>query len=123
MVTPATVPVVPRAPPAPTASLAQNTMPAAISIPNGVKPAPTKPVANGSVNAGRVPPPAPPTRAPAPPPPSAPQRDQYRCLFDFSTAEAGEVSLIKGEIVELIKQEETGGLFSQLCSASFKTAL
>jgi len=91
-------PVVPAAPAA-VASITKP-MPASIPIPMSAKP-----MTNG--NAGRAPPPPPPAPARAPPP-AAPQRDQYKCLFDFTAEQAGEINLTKGEIVELVKQEDTG---------------
>ncbi|KAM0754619.1 hypothetical protein T439DRAFT_321654 [Meredithblackwellia eburnea MCA 4105] len=66
--------------------------------------APAAPVGNG---AGRAAPP-PPSRPAAPPPPPEPQVDMYRAKFNFDTDQAGEMSLVKDELVEVLQQDDAG---------------
>jgi len=60
-----------------------------------------------------VPPPPPPPAAAA----AAPKDPQYKALYDFAGQTGGELSLRKGEVIE-IQQKENNGKFNLLHSES-----
>ena len=47
---------------------------------------------------------------PPPPPVSAPKKDTYKALYDFSGQSSNELTMIKGEIIEVIQKENNGTL-------------
>ncbi|KAM3585942.1 class II myosin [Umbelopsis sp. WA50703] len=54
--------------------------------------------------------PVPPPPAPSPPAAAAvPSNPQYKCLYPFSSGEAGEISFVKDDIIEVLKQEDENG--------------
>lgn len=54
--------------------------------------------------------PVPPPPAPSPPPAAAePSNPQYKCLYPFSSGEDGEISFVKDDIIEVLKQEDDNG--------------
>ena len=58
----------------------------------------------------RAPPPPPPPPPPAEPP--APKKDTYRVLYDFTGQTGPELSLIKDELLEVIRKEGNGKVLS-----------
>jgi myosin-1 len=67
--------------------------------------APIKTPAASGAGAGRAPPPPP--RAAPPPAPAGPAKDMYKCLYNFA-GQAGEMNLVKGELVELKEKDDNG---------------
>lgn len=57
---------------------------------------------SGSSGTRSVPPP------PSRPPVAAPQKDTYKALYDFSGQSGNELTMIKGEIVEIVQKESNG---------------
>ncbi|KAG7005899.1 myosin-1 [Physcia stellaris] len=45
---------------------------------------------------------------PPPPPVAAPKKDTYKVLYDFSGQSGNELTMIKGEIIEVIQKENNG---------------
>ena len=115
-----------RVPPAPKVpGIAAGIPKAAVQAPQPPR-APTAPaaaIAKPSTGAGRAPPP-PPGRPAAPPPVSrhtapssissvadvdclqAPSKPKWKVLYDFATQEAGEMALVKDELVEVEQKDE-----------------
>ncbi|KAF5323389.1 hypothetical protein D9611_005601 [Ephemerocybe angulata] len=82
--------------------------PAAVAAPRAT-PKPKPATAPATSNAVRAPPAPPVVRQPPPPPPVAdvPAKQMYRAKFDFN-GQDGEMSLKKGEQVELIEENDNG---------------
>lgn len=99
---------------------AMNPIAAAVAAAPTPKPAPApavgagravpKPAVAPTASSGRAvpgPPVARPTPPPPPPPPAEPPKQMYRAKFDFNGQE-GEMSLKKGDEVELIEENDNG---------------
>lgn len=63
------------------------------------------PVASSAAAARAKPVPAP----PAPSPPSEPSFPTYKALYPFSSGESGEISFVKDDIIEVLKNEDENG--------------
>jgi len=73
----------------------QNTATQPVAIPSHVR----------NPSAGRAIPPPPP---PAPPVAAAPRESQYRVLYDFAGQSGSEVTLVKDELITIVKKENNG---------------
>ncbi|CAO3653052.1 unnamed protein product [Cunninghamella blakesleeana] len=85
-------------------------------VSSGIRPPPapsapsiTPPINNATSQRRTAPPPPPPPPSNnSPPPPPPPSKPQYKAIYPFQSAEEGEITFQKGDILEILEKDENG---------------
>ncbi|KAI8331545.1 P-loop containing nucleoside triphosphate hydrolase protein [Chlamydoabsidia padenii] len=113
----------PMAPPSisnhrPTPPLANNRQPPVVGTSSIQSSRPSIPTGGAQQQRRVAPPPPPPPQSiisppPPPPPPTKPSLPQYKAIYPFQSAEEGEITFGKGDILEIKEKDENGWWLAQ----------